>query len=342
VPRAGHHDRRRAGRRLSRRGEFVIDKLNFEGRVALVTGGGGSIGRAHALLLASRGARIVLNDYHTSVAGESGSAGPNPGEAVVKELRALGADAVLNADSVADAAGVARMVQAAIDHFGRIDIVVNNAGIAVCNNVHEEPGTLYERNMKILLEGPMLVVRSAWPHMLAQKYGRILNTSSASVFGFNQPDGNWWGSYVLAKSAVMAYTRQLGGYGEKLGIKANAILPLAYSRMNWDLLRGTPEGDFLEKYATADSVAAAAAYLLHEQCPVSGASFSVSGGRIARVIYAEPLGYQKQNLTPEDVRDNWARAMGSVDAAHSLSDFYEIPNLLEESMLMLKAGVGQS
>jgi NAD(P)-dependent dehydrogenase (short-subunit alcohol dehydrogenase family) len=322
--------------------ESEIDKLNFEGRVALVTGGGGSIGRAHALLLASRGAKIVVNDYNTTVAGESGHAAPNPGERVAQELRDLGAEAVLNADSVSDPKGAARMVQTAIDHFGRIDIIVNNAGIAVCDNVHEEPGPLYERNMKILLEGPMLVARAAWPHMLARKFGRILNTSSASVFGFNQPDGNWWGSYVMAKSAVMAYTRQVGGFGEKLGIKANAILPLAYSRMNWDLLKGTPEGDFLEKYATPDSVAAAAAYLLHEQCPVSGASFSVSGGRIARVIYAEPLGYHKQNLTPEDVRDNWARAMGSVDGAHLLSEFYEIPNLLEESMLMLKAGVGQS
>lgn len=318
-----------------------MTKLSFEGRVALVTGGGGSIGRAHAMLLASRGAKIVINDYNTTVAGESSKAGPNPGDKVVEELRALGAQAVVNADSVSDPQGAARMVQTAIDHFGRIDIIINNAGIAVCDNVHEEPGPLYERNLKILLEGPMLVVRAAWPHMLAQKFGRILNTSSASVFGFSQPDGNWWGSYVMAKSAVMAYTRQVGGFGEKLGIKANAILPLAYSRMNWDLLKGTPEGDFLEKYATPESVASASGYLLHEECPVSGASFSVSGGRIARVIYAEPLGYHKRNLTPEDVRDNWAQAMGRVDDAHLVSDFYEIPNLLEESMLMLKSGVGQ-
>ena len=316
--------------------------LRFDGRVALVTGGGGSIGRAHAMLLASRGAKLVVNDLNTTVAGESGQPGTNPGDKVVQELRGLGAEAVANHDSVADPQGAARMVQAALDHYGRIDIIVNNAGIAVCNNVHEEPGPLYERNLKILLEGPMLVLRAAWPHMTTQKFGRILNTSSASIFGFNQPDGNWWGSYVLAKSAIAAYTRQIGGFGEALGIKANAILPLAYSRMNWDLLKGTPEGDFLEKYATADSVAAAAGYLLHEECPVSGASFSVSGGRIARVLYAEPLGYHKNGLTPEDVRDHWAQAMGSVDGEYRLKDFYEIPNLLQESMLMLKAGVGQS
>jgi len=178
--------------------------------------------------------------------------------------------------------------------------------------------------------------------MQAQRFGRILNTSSASIFGFNQPDGNWWGSYVLAKSAVVAYTRQLGGYGEALGIKVNAILPLAYSRMNWDLLKGTPEGEYLEKYATAETVAAAAGYLLHEQCPVSGACFSVSGGRIARIVYAEPMGYHHPRLTPEDVRDHWAQAMGEVGGQYLLKGFHEIPNLLQESILMQQAGVGRN
>ncbi|MDD2743188.1 MAG: SDR family NAD(P)-dependent oxidoreductase [Rhodocyclaceae bacterium] len=316
--------------------------LRFDGRVALVTGAGGSIGRAHAMLLASRGAKIVVNDYNTSVSGEAGTAQDNPGERVAKELRALGTDAVVNTDSVADLAGAQRMVDQAFDEFGRLDIIINNAGIAVCDNIHEEPGPKYERNLNILLEGPMYVVRAAWERMKAQKFGRILNTSSASIFGFNQPDGNWWGSYVLAKSAITAYTRQLGGYGEQFGIKANAILPLAYSRMNWDLLKGTPEGDFLEKYATPESVAAASGYLLHEECPVSGASFSVSGGRIARVVYAEPLGHHSHNLTPELVKANWAAVMGEVSADYKMSDFYEIPNLLQESLLMLQAGVGKA
>ena len=318
-----------------------MTKLSFNGRVALVTGAGGSIGRAHAMLLASRGAKVVVNDYNTTVSGESGATGPNPGESVVRQLQDLGAQAVLNQDSVADPRGAERMVQAAMDHFGRLDIIVNNAGIAVCDFVHEEPGPRYERNFKVLLEGPMFVVRAAWEQLKKQRYGRILNTSSASIFGFNQPDGNWWGAYVLAKSAITAYTRQLGGYGEQFGIRTNAILPLAYSRMNWDLLKGTPEGDYLEKYATVDSVASAAGYLLHEECPVSGAAFSVSGGRIARVVYAEPLGYHHPQLTPEIVRENWAAAMGDVAPDYHLSGFYEIPNLVQESLLMQQAGVGK-
>ena len=318
-----------------------MSELRFDGRVALITGAGGSIGRAHAMLLASRGAKIVVNDYNITVGGEPGKPGENPGEKVAAELCAMGADPIFNGDSVANPEGAGRMVQAALDKFGRLDIVVNNAAIAVCNFVHEEPGPLYERNMKILLEGSMFVVRAAWEQMKKQKFGRILNTSSGSIFGFNQPDGNWWGSYVIAKSAVVAYTRQLGGYGEQFGIKVNAILPLAYSRQNWDLLKGTPEGDFMEKYTPPEKVATASGYLLHEECPISGAAFSVSGGRIARIVYAEPLGYHHPQLTPEDVRDNWAQVMGQVGGDFRLSEFFEVPSLWQESALMRAAGVGK-
>ncbi len=318
-----------------------MNELRFDGRVALVTGAGGSIGRAHALLLASRGAKVVVNDYATTTAGDRPSDAANPGALVVNEIRDSGGEAILNGDSVADQAGAARMVQEAIDAFGRIDIIVNNAGIVVSDHVHQEPGPLYDRNFDVLLRGPAFVVRAAWDHMKAQGYGRILNTSSASIFGFPWPDGNWMGAYVMAKSAVAAYSRQIGGAGEAFGIRANAILPMAYSRMNWESLKGTPEGDYLEKFAKPEYVAAAAAYLLHDECPVSGMSFSVSGGRIARVIYAQPLGYHHANLTPEDVRDNWAQAMGLVDDEHKLTGFYEITSLAQEAELMQTAGVGK-
>jgi hypothetical protein len=149
------------------------------------------------------------------------------------------------------------------------------------------------------------------------------------------------GSYVLAKSAVMAYTRQIGGQGEAHGIKANAILPLAYSRMNSESLKGTPEGDYLKTYAGPEHVASAAGYLLHEECPVTGQSFSVSGGRIARVLFAEPLGFHHPALTPELVRDNWEAAVGEVGEDNRLSpEFFQILNLLQESELMVAAGVG--
>jgi NAD(P)-dependent dehydrogenase (short-subunit alcohol dehydrogenase family) len=318
-----------------------MSELRFDGRVALVTGAGGAIGRAHALLLASRGAKVVVNDYHVTIAGDSENGAGNRAETVASEIRDLGGEAVTNVDSVAEPEGAEAMVQAAVDSFGRIDIIVNNAGIMVCDLIHQEPGPKYTRNMKILLEGPMYTTRAAWDRMSNQQYGRIVNTTSASIFGFNWPDGTWMGSYVLAKSAVMAYTRQIGGAGELTGIKANAIMPLAYSRMNSESLKGTPEGDYLKTYAGPEHVANAAAYLLHEECPVSGATFSVSGGRIARVIYAEPLGYHHGALTPELVRDNWDAAMGEQEGDKRLSaDYYEIVNLLQESELMVAAGVG--
>lgn len=318
----------------------MSDALRFDGRVALVTGGGGSIGSAHARLLAERGAKVVVNDYNTTVAGDAAEQAASPGERVAKELRDLGAEAVSNGDSVADASGAQRMVQTALDHFGRIDIIVNNAGIAVCDHIHEEPGPLYARNFQILLEGPMHVVKAAWEHMEHAGYGRILNTSSASIFGFNWPDGNWMGAYVLAKSAIAAYTKQIGGYGERFGIKANAIMPLAYSRMNWDSLKGTPEGDFMKTYATPELVANGSGYLLHEDCPVSGELFSVAAGRIARVIWAEPLGFQAGDSTPEAVRDNWHAVMGEVADDHTLGDYYEVVSLVQESELMMLSGVG--
>jgi len=318
-----------------------MSNLRFDDRVALVTGAGGAIGRAHALLLAERGAKVVVNDYGTTVAGDKIDAGDTRGEQVAQEIRDLGGEAVSNADSVADQAGAESMVQAAVDAFGRIDIIVNNAGIAVCDHIWQEPGPKYDLNMGVLLQGPAYVVRAAWPLMEQQRYGRILNTSSASIFGFPWPDGNWMGSYVLAKSAVMAYTRQIGGQGESLGIKANAILPLAYSRMNSESLAGTPEGDYLKTYAGPEHIANASAYLLHEECPTSGLAFSVSGGRIARVLYAEPIGYHHSALTPELVRDNWETAMGAVDDDNRLSpEFFQIVNLLQESELMVAAGVG--
>jgi NAD(P)-dependent dehydrogenase (short-subunit alcohol dehydrogenase family) len=318
-----------------------MSELRFDGRVALVTGAGGAIGRAHALLLAGRGAKLVVNDYGTTVAGEKPDVADNRGEQVAQEIRDLGGEAITNADSVAEHAGAERMVGAALEAYGRLDIIVNNAGIAVCDHIYEEPGPRYALNLGVLLEGPAYVVRAAWDTMKEQRYGRILNTSSASIFGFNWPDGNWMGSYVLAKSAVMAYTRQIGGQGEALGIKANAILPLAYSRMNSESLKGTPEGDYLKTFAGPEHVASAAGYLLHEECPVTGQSFSVSGGRIARVLFAEPLGFHHPALTPELVRDNWEAAVGEVAEDNRLSpEFFQILNLLQESELMVAAGVG--
>jgi NAD(P)-dependent dehydrogenase (short-subunit alcohol dehydrogenase family) len=318
-----------------------MSDLRFDDRVALVTGAGGAIGRAHALLLAERGAKVLVNDYGTTVAGAKDGARDSRGENVVQEIRDAGGEAIFNGDSVAEQGGAESMVKAALDAYGRLDVIVNNAGIAVCDHIWQEPGDKYALNMGVLLEGPAYVVRAAWDTMVAQGYGRILNTSSASIFGFNWPDGNWMGSYVLAKSAVMAYTRQIGGQGEAHGIKANAILPLAYSRMNSESLKGTPEGDYLKTFAGPEHVANAAGYLLHEECPVTGQSFSVSGGRIARVLYAEPLGYHHPALTPELVRDNWATAFGEVADDNRLSpDFFQIVNLLQESELMVAAGVG--
>lgn len=321
-----------------------MSMIRFDGQVAVVTGAGRGIGRAHARFLASRGAQVVVNDYNTTIDGDPGDSAENPAETVANELRAAGGAAVSNTDSVAVPDGAARIIEQAISTYGRIDILVNNAAVALCDHIHQEPGPLYDRNLDTLLKGPMYMSRAAWPHMQEQNYGRILNTSSASIFGFSWPDGNFMGAYVLAKAAIFSYTRQIGSYGEQFGIKANAILPLGFSRTNADggKLEGSEQGEFIRKHLPAELVASGAGYLLSTECPVSGECFSAAGGRVARVVFAEPTGFWSAATTPEDIRDHWAEVMGDVSDDDTLNGFHQVTSLDQETKLMARAGIGSN
>ncbi|GAA1000101.1 SDR family oxidoreductase [Acrocarpospora macrocephala] len=315
-----------------------MTSVRFDTRVALVTGAGGGIGRAHALALAERGARVVVNDYAVSIKGDHEQ--DDRAQSVVNEIKALGGEAVANRDSVADPEGAAAMVTQALDTFGRIDIIVNNAGINASDAIQHEPGPAYQQHMAVHLEGQLLTVRAAWPHMERQRYGRIVNTSSAAALGFVQPDGTWYGSYAIAKGGVLAATRQQAGAGAAHNIKANAILPLAISRMVAPLIPGTTVLDYMERHTGPAHVALAAAVLASEQCPVSGQAFSLSGGRVARLVYASPLGYANPDLTPESVLANWDQVMGESDAEHRLLNFYEAVDNAFEYTLLQRAGIG--
>ncbi|BDZ39316.1 SDR family NAD(P)-dependent oxidoreductase [Microbacterium suwonense] len=313
-------------------------EIRFDGRVALVTGAGGGIGRAHALTLASRGAKVVVNDYAVSIKNEAED--DDRAQAVVDEIVALGGEAIANRGSVADAAGADEMVQQAIDEWGRIDIIVNNAGINAADAIQDEPGPAYQSHMAVHLEGQLMTVRAAWPHMAAQGYGRIVNTSSAGALGFVQPDGTWYGSYAIAKGAVIAATRQMAGAGAAHGIKANAILPLAVTRMVAPVIPGTTTLDYMERYTGPDHIALGACILASDECPATGQAFSISGGRVAVLVYASPLGFADPTITPEKVRDNWSAVMGQQDADHRLLDYYEAVDNAFEYRLLQKAGIG--
>ena len=199
--------------------------LRFDGRVAIVTGAGGGLGKSHALLLASRGARVVVNDTGGSVTGEGSDTGP--AEALAGEIRDSGGEAVADVNSVATAEGGAALVQTAIDAYGRLDIVINNAGI-LRDAVFEQMTTdLLEPVLDVHLKGAFNVTVPAFRIMRDQGYGRVVSTTSASGILGSPHKSN----YAAAKTGIIGFTRVVAAEGAKHNIKANALSPIAYTRM---------------------------------------------------------------------------------------------------------------
>jgi NAD(P)-dependent dehydrogenase (short-subunit alcohol dehydrogenase family) len=268
--------------------------LGFDGKVAIVTGAGGGLGRSHALELARRGARIVVNDLGGTVDG-SGGGSEGPAAQVVKEIEALGGEAVANPDSVASAEGGAAIVANAIEAFGRIDIVVNNAGILRDKAFHNMTPDLVDPVIDVHLKGAFNVTRAAWTHFREQNYGRVINTSSNSGLWGNFGQSN----YGAAKMGLVGLTKVLAVEGAKYGIKANAIAPVAFTRMTADLMPG------LEDKLKPEYVTPIVVFLAHEDCPVTGDVYSAGGGVVARYFVGLTPGYVNPGHTVEDIRDNF-------------------------------------
>jgi NAD(P)-dependent dehydrogenase (short-subunit alcohol dehydrogenase family) len=292
------------------------DALGFDGKVAIITGAGGGLGRQHALLLASRGALVVVNDLGGAVDGTGSDKGA--AERVVDEITAAGGEAVADTNSVATPEGGAGIVQTAIDAFGRIDIVINNAGILRDKSFHNMDPDLMNPVFDVHLKGAFHVTQPAWVRMREQGYGRVISTSSAAgLFGnFGQTN------YGAAKMGLVGFTRVLAVEGAKYNIKANAIAPLALTRMTEDIMGAL--GDKLDPALVSPLVT----YLAHESCEPSGRVFSVGGGRVAEVFLAETQGWASSTLSPEDVRDHWATI--------TEREGYGVPaNLAEETAMFL-------
>ena len=293
-----------------------MSALGYDGKVAIITGAGGGLGRQHALLMARRGALIVVNDLGGSVDGTGANA--SAAQKVVDEIKAVGGEAVADHNSVATPEGGEAIVQTAIDAFGRVDIVINNAGILRDKAFHNMEPDLLNPVLDVHLKGAFYVTKPAFVRMREQGYGRIVSTSSAAgVFGnFGQTN------YGAAKMGLVGFTRVLGVEGAKFNIKANAIAPLAMTRMTENILGG------LKDKLDPGLVSPLVAFLAHEDCPVSGQLFSVGGGRVAQVFLGETNGYYNPNLTPEDVQGNW-------DVITDRST-YSVPNNLgDETALFL-------
>jgi NAD(P)-dependent dehydrogenase (short-subunit alcohol dehydrogenase family) len=295
-----------------------MTKLTYDGKVAVITGAGGGLGRQHALLLAERGALVVVNDLGGNVEGTGADA--SAAQKVVDEIRAAGGEAVANHDSVSTPEGGEAIIQTAIDAYDRVDIVINNAGILRDKTFHNMTPDLVDSVIEVHLKGAFNVTRPAWIRMREQKYGRIISTSSAAgIFGnFGQAN------YGAAKMGLVGFTRVLAAEGAKYNIRANAIAPLALTRMTENLMGAL--GDKLDPSLVTPIVA----FLAHEDCDVSGEVYSVGGGRVARVFIGETQGFFKPGLTLEDVRDNWSQIRNT--------DGYVIPSgVPEETALFFNA-----
>lgn len=273
-------------------------------KVAIITGAGGGIGREYALLFAKHGASIVVNDYGGTLEGQRGTI--SRAQTVVDEITAAGGIAVADGHDVSQQSEVQELVQTAVNKFGTVHILVNNAGIAGSHSSHDNVNVAaFTRTWQIATLGTVLLTSAVYPVMEKQGYGRIINTSSDSVYGFG---GGGDGGYASSKGAVFALTKDLGKFSPQHGIKVNGILPSAASRMS-DMSPIIKK--ITRTYFHTHLIAPFAVALAAENCPVSGELFSVGGGRAARTTFATFDGHTNEE-SAQGYLDNFDKVMGST------------------------------
>ena len=272
--------------------------IRFDGRVAVVTGAGAGLGREHALLLASRGAKVVVNDLGGSVSGEGGNS--SAADKVVAEIKAAGGEAVANYDSVATREGGAAIIQTALDSFGRIDILICNAGVLRDKSFAKAELDDFEFVFGVHYFGTLYCAHAAWKHMNAQGFGRIVFTTSIAGTSGNFGQSN----YGSAKLGMVGLMNTLAIEGQKNNVKVNCISPGALTRMTGNL--GMDE-DFMAKLKPG-LVSPAVAYLCSEECDVSGATITAAAGGFGRVHMFETRGVQfdpAKGVTIEQVAERF-------------------------------------
>ncbi len=293
-----------------------MNELRFDGRSVIVTGAGRGFGRCHALLLASRGARVVVADYGMNLDGTGSS--PDPVEAVAKEIQAAGGEAVPCFASVAERSGAARIVQTALDAFGGLDVLVNNAGIADPDWFEDTDMDRFERMTQHQYLGTAYMCKEAWPHLKTADHGCIVNTASEAVTGFVPKAA----SYSGAKGGVYSLTRALALDGRRFGLRVNAVSPRGNTRMSapeimsyfYDQPPDVFETPFMEQMRP-EFVSPAVAYLAHESCPLTGETFICGGLSVMRLTFIQTKGITTTGtITPEDIANNLETVMDITDA----------------------------
>ncbi len=289
-----------------------MERLRFDGKTAIVTGAGGnpSLGRAHALLLGARGANVVVNDI-----GRDPEARHYPGEAsaetVAEEIRAAGGNAIASFDSVTSPEGAEAIIRTAIDAFGRIDILINNAGISIGAPFGEISTRDIQRHIDVNLMGSIWCSRAAWPHMKRQGYGRIVNITSSSMTGFaNQV------AYAASKGGAWSLTRSLAAEGQPFGIKVNAVSPGGYTRLVISTLEAdSPLLAHSQENLPPELSSPAVAFLAHETCPVTGECIDSVGGEVQRCYISRTKGFAERDHSIETIAARWAEVMDEHGAA---------------------------
>jgi NAD(P)-dependent dehydrogenase (short-subunit alcohol dehydrogenase family) len=304
-----------------------MTEMRFEDDVVIVTGAGRGLGREHALAFAARGAAVVVND----VMDEAG--GTSPAHDVAAEITAAGGRAVAVCGSVADPDGGVAIVKAALLAFGRITILVNNAGVIDFAPLAQLSDSAWERMMSVTLDGTFNMTRAVWPHLVEQGHGRIVNTTSNAGFAGNETLVH----YGAAKMGVAGFTRALAQEAAGTGITVNAIAPMAVTRMNRDAFFGGADVQADDWQADIRAgrvpmgppsiVSPTVLWLAHQSTTINGEIFSSSSGKVARVAFVVGKGHFDPDHSPEDLRDH-------ADAIRSVGDAFEPTCTADELMLI--------
>lgn len=290
-----------------------MSELRFDGRTAIVTGAGRGVGRVHALALASRGARVVVADLGGALDGTGSSS--EPADEVVQEIRDGGGEAVACYASVADREGAASIVHAALDAFGRLDVLINNAGISSPELFENQTLAQIQRLFEVHYLGSVYVTKAAWPHLVSAAYGRIVNTCSEGPLGIHEMMTGYGG----AKGGVLGFTLSLAAEAPKYGIAVNGFSPRIATRMSAPEVLAHVYGQPAELFETAmdaypaEKASPAAVYLAHESCHLNGVVLVSGGGDVLRMAVMENQGVNLDEITPEAIAER-------IDAAIDMSD----------------------
>jgi NAD(P)-dependent dehydrogenase (short-subunit alcohol dehydrogenase family) len=293
-----------------------LSQLRFDDRVIIVTGAGRGIGRCHALLLAARGARVVVVDNGAAIDGTGSS--QTPADDVVREITDAGGQAVACHGSVASEADAGEMIDTAVRTFGRLDAVINNAGISDPGPFESLTVDQFRTMLDVHFFGALFVIKAAWPHMVREGYGRIVNTVSEAMLGGLAE----LTSYGAAKGAVFGLTRNLATEGAAHGIRVNAVAPRAYTRMSAEqsnkvAAQMSLTDDVMDQINASmppDLCAPAAAFLAHESCRLNGEILLAGMGSVARIAAVVRNGVFEQEINPEHIADNLDRIMDVREA----------------------------